>query len=86
MTSDFASKYGFALADSSDSNSDNGGENVGTKAITAVTENKAANKVQQEENNSKVSKFNTMLQGMLSESDSDSDDAGAMLAKYRAAK
>ena len=87
MASDFASKYNFALADSSDSNSDGGGDNFGTKAITPVKEVKTESKIQQAaDNNSKVSKFNTMLQGMLSESDSDSDDAGAMLAKYRAAK
>ena len=45
MASDFASKYGFALADSSDSNSDDGGKDVGTKAITPVKEVKNAGKI-----------------------------------------
>ena len=75
---DFASKYGFALAESSDSDDD-------VAAKVTSKENKEEEK-KQPEATAVRSKFSNILKGLISDSDDDSDDADDILAKYRAKK
>ena len=94
---DFASKYGFALAPDSDSDE-------GDNALALLSKNKnqqekpkentAAAAASEQLNKIKTSppalpkvagKMNALLEGLLSESDSDSD-TDQILAKFRAAK
>ena len=94
---DFASKYGFALAPDSDSDEgDNAlvllskNKNQDKKPKENTTAASAPEQLNKEKNSqptpSKVAgKMNTLLEGLLSESDSDSD-TDQILAKFRAAK
>ena len=91
---DFAKKYGFAMADSDSSDDEpalfssrkqQSPPKIKSTSLTEKTKENMVTKAKEEIIEKPAGKFNNLLKGMLS-SDSEEDEKDDFLAKYRAKK